>query len=342
MLRAAVEQFIDKEPQEIEDVAMSTLEGHQRGIMGSMTVDEIYKDRKKFSQKVYDQASSDLFNMGIQIISYTLKDIKDEDRYMVSLGMARTAEIQRDARIGEAQANTEAQIETALAEETRLASKLLNDTEIERYKRDFELKKAVYDTEVEMARAEAEMAYKLQESIVKQKIKEETMTTDIIERMKLIEVAEQEVARRQCELDAKIRRPAEAEKYRCEAMAVANKQKTTLEASGVAEGLMMKGESDSFSLEVTGKADAEVMAMKADAWKEYQKAAKLSLWLEALPKVAAEVAAPMSQVNGITMVGFPDSDQSLGPARLTGEVLEIMEKMPDAVSQFTGHKARVA
>jgi len=168
------------------------------------------------------------------------------------------------------------------------------------------------------------------------------MTTDIIERMKLIEVAEQEVARRQCELDAKIRRPAEAEKYRCEAMAVANKQKTTLEASGVAEGLMMKGESDSFSLEVTGKADAEVMAMKADAWKEYQKAAKLSLWLEALPKVAAEVAAPMSQVNGITMVGFPDSDQSLGPARLTGEVLEIMEKMPDAVSQFTGHKARVA
>merc|ERR1719400_76938 len=342
MLRAAVEQFIDKEPQEIEDVAMSTLEGHQRGIIGSMTVDEIYKDRKKFSQKVYDQASSDLFNMGIQIISYTLKDIKDEDRYMVSLGMARTAEIQRDARIGEAQANTEAQIETALAEETRLASKLLNDTEIEHYKRDYELKKAVYDTEVEMARAEAEMAYKLQESIVKQKIKEETMSTDIVERMKLIEVAEQEVARRQCELDAKIRKPAEAEKFRCETMATANKQKTTLEASGVAEGLMMKGESDSFSLEITGKADAEVMAMKADAWKEYQKAAKLSLWLEALPKVAAEVAAPISQVNGITMVGFPDSDQSLGPARLTGEVLEIMEKMPDAVTQFTGHKPRVS
>merc|ERR1719367_144792 len=342
MLRAAVEQFIDKEPQEIEDVAMSTLEGHQRGIMGSMTVDEIYKDRKKFSQKVYDQASQDLFNMGIQIISYTLKDIKDEDRYMVSLGMARTAEIQRDARIGEAQSNTEAQIETALAEETRIASKLINDTEVERYKRDFELKKAVYDTEVEMARAEAEMAYKLQESIVRQKIKEETMTTDIIERMKLIEVAEQEVARRQCELDAKIRKPAEAEKFRCETMAVANKQKTTLEASGVAESLMMKGESDSFSIEITGKASADVMALKADAWKEYQKAAKLSMWLEALPKVAAEVAAPISQVNGITMIGFPDSDQSLGPARLTGEVLEIMEKMPDAVTQFTGHKPRVA
>ena len=341
MLRAAVEQFIDKEAQEIEDVAMSTLEGHQRGIMGSMTVDEIYKDRKKFSQAVYDQASGDLFNMGIQIISYTLRDIKDEDRYMVSLGMARTAEIQRDARIGEAQSNTEAQIETAIAEETRIASKLLNDTEVERYKRDFELKKAVYDTEVEVARAEAEMAFKLQESIVKQKIKEETMTTDIIERMKLIEVAEQEVARRQCELDAKMRKPAEAEKFRCETMALANKQKTVLEASGVSESLMMKGESESFAIEVSGKANAEVMAMKADAWKEYQKAAKLSLWLDALPKIAAEVAAPISQVNGVTMIGFPDSDQVLGPARITGEVLDIMEQMPEAVVQFTGHRPKV-
>ena len=105
MLRAAVEQFVDKTDKEIEEVAMLTLEGHQRAIMGAMTVDEIFKDRKKFSAKVFDIASTDLFNMGIQVISYTLKDVKDEDQYMMSLGMARTAEIQRDARIGEAEAN---------------------------------------------------------------------------------------------------------------------------------------------------------------------------------------------------------------------------------------------
>ena len=118
MLRAAVEQFIDKNEQEIEDVAMCTLEGHQRAIMGMMTVDEIFKDRKKFSSKVFDMCSTDLFNMGIQVISYTLKDIKDEDQYMVSLGMARTAEIVRDARIGEAEASRDAQIAVAIAEET--------------------------------------------------------------------------------------------------------------------------------------------------------------------------------------------------------------------------------
>ena len=223
MLRAAVEQFIDKEQKDIEGVAMETLEGHQRAIMGAMTVDEIFKDRKKFSAQVFDIASTDLFNMGIQVISYTLKDIKDEDQYMVSLGMSRTAEIVRDARIGEAEASRDAQIAVAYAEEQRLASKLVNKCEVERAKRDFEVKKAAYDTEIETARAQAELAYKLQEAKVRQRIKEETMTTEIVERMKLIEVSEQEVARRQCELDAKIKKPAEAEKFKLEIMAEANK-----------------------------------------------------------------------------------------------------------------------
>lgn len=83
-----------------------------------------------------------------------------------------------------------------------------------RYKRDFELKKAVYDTEVEMARAEAEMAAKIQEAIIKQKIKEENMSVDIVERMKLIEVAEQEVSRRACELEAKVRKPSEGKCFK--------------------------------------------------------------------------------------------------------------------------------
>ena len=105
MLRAAVEQFIDKEQKDIEGVAMETLEGHQRAIMGAMTVDEIFKDRQKFSQQVFDCASTDLFNMGIQVISYTLREIKDEENYMESMGQARTAEVLRDARIGEAECN---------------------------------------------------------------------------------------------------------------------------------------------------------------------------------------------------------------------------------------------
>lgn len=342
MLRAAVEQFIDKDFQEIEDVAMETLEGHQRAIMGAMTVDEIFKDRKKFSSQVFDIASTDLFNMGIQVISYTLKDIKDEDQYMVSLGMARTAEIVRDARIGEAEANRDAQIEVAIAEEQRLAAKLVNKTEVERSKRDYEVKKAAYDTEVETVRAEAELAFKLQEAKVKQRIKEETMTTEIIERMKLIEVAEQEVSRKQCELVAKIKKPAEAEKHKLEVMAEATKQKTLSEASATSEAIALKGDAEAEAIEIRAKASAEVMAMKADAWKEYKKAAKVNMWMDALPSIAAEVAAPLSQTNKITMIGFTDQDESLGPAKLTNEVLNIMEKIPDSVTAMTGYKLKNA
>ncbi len=342
MLRAAVEQFIDRESVDIERVAMETLEGHQRAIMGAMTVDEIFKDRKKFSQKVFDIASTDLFNMGIQVISYTLKDIKDEEQYMVSLGMARTSEVQRDARIGEAEANRDSTIETAIAEEQRLAARLLNDIEIERYKRDFELKKATYDLEVEMARAEAELAFKLQESKVKQRIKEETMTTDIIERMKLIDVAEQEVARRHAELEAKIRKPAEAEKYRLEILAEANKQRTVLEALALSESVAMKGDAEAFAIEEKAKANATEMTLKAEAYREYHKAAKVAMWLEAIPKCAAEVAAPMSQVGRITMVGYTDGpDACLGPAKITGEVLHIMDKIPETVEQLTGHRIKI-
>ncbi|XP_059087192.1 flotillin-1-like [Tigriopus californicus] len=338
MLRAAIEQFIDKSDSDIEEIAMVTLEGHQRAIMGAMTVDEIFRDRKKFSQQVFDIASTDLFNMGIQVISYTLKDVKDEDQYMVSLGMARTSEIQRDARIGEAEANKDSQIETAIAEEQRLASKLINDAEIERYKRDFELKKAIYDIEVEMARAEAEMAFTLQESKVKQRIQEEAKTVDVIERMKLIEVAEQEVSRRYCELDSKIKKPADAEKMRLEILAHANHQRTLLEAAGQAEAIGLKGEADAFTLEAKAKAKAEEMAMKADAWKEYHKAAKVSLWLEALPAITAEVAAPLSQVNKVKMVADPNDKESLGPARLTNEVLRMVENIPSVVQEMTGHR----
>ena len=217
MLRAAVEQFIDKTDKEIQDIARATLEGHQRAIMGALTVDEIFKDRQKFSQQVFDCASTDLFNMGIQVISYTLREIKDEENYMESMGQARTAEVLRDARIGEAECNRDALIQTAVAEEGRMASKFVNDTEIELYKRNFEIKKAAYDMEVETARAQAELAFQLQvrdwgwrgwlvrqdsfqAAKVNQKIKEEKMNIDIVDRMKQIEIQENEIERRSKEL----------------------------------------------------------------------------------------------------------------------------------------------
>ncbi|GBO33423.1 Flotillin-1, partial [Araneus ventricosus] len=148
MLRSACEQFLGKTTKQIMNIAKETLEGHQRAIMCTMSVEEIYKDRKKFSKQVFEVASSDLINMGITVVSYTIKDINDDQGYLKSLGMARTAEVKRDARIGEAEARRDSQIKEALAEEERMAARYVNDTEIAKAQRDFELKKAAYDIEV--------------------------------------------------------------------------------------------------------------------------------------------------------------------------------------------------
>nr|CAH7763336.1 unnamed protein product [Callosobruchus chinensis] len=334
MLLNACEQFLGKKESEIQHIALVTLEGHQRAIMGSMTVEEIYKDRKKFSKQVFEVASSDLVNMGITVVSYTLKDIRDEEGYLKSLGMARTAEVKRDARIGEAEARADAQIKEALAEEQRMASVFVNDAEIAKARRDFELKKAAYDAEVQARNAEAEMAYELQAAKTRQRIKEEQMQIKVVERTQQIQVQEQEIARKERELEATIRRPAEAEKFRLEKIAEANHKRVLLEAEAEAEATRLKGEAEAFAIQAKAAAEAEQMAKKAEAWKEYKEAAMVDMFLDVIPKIAAEVAAPLSQAKKITMVSSGNAE--VGAAKLTGEVLDIVNRVPLLVKSMTG------
>ncbi|XP_071519695.1 flotillin-1 isoform X5 [Panulirus ornatus] len=334
MLLAACEQFLGKNETEIQQVALETLEGHQRAIMGSMSVEEIYKDRKKFNQNVFEVASSDLINMGITVLSYTLKDIHDDEGYLDALGMARTAEVKRDARIGEAEATKDAQIKEAIAEEERMASKYLNDTEIAKAQRDFELKKATYDMEVQAKATEAELAYELQAAKTRQKIKEEQMQIKVVERAQEILIQDQEIQRREKELEATVKQPADSEKFKLEKLAEAARNKTMLEAEAEAEALRVKGEAEAYAVEAKAKAEALIMQQKADAQKEYKEAAMLEMYLDTLPKVAAEVAAPLSQAKKLTMVSSGQSE--IGAAKLTGEVMEIIAHVPAMVKNMTG------
>jgi len=334
MLGFAAEQFGNKSTQEVLQICLETMEGHQRAIMGNMTVEEIYRDRKTFSTKVFEVASVDLHNMGISIISYTLKDVRDDTGYLASLGQARTAQVKRDALIGEAEAKRDATIAEAAAEEQRMEAKLKNDTEIARSKRDFELNKAIYDTEVNTAKAEAEMAYSLQAAKVQAKIKEEEMQVKVVERIQNISIQEQEILRKEKELDSKVKKPAEAEKYRLEKIADAEKQRIVLEAEAKAEAVTLRGEAEAYAIEVKAKAEAEQMAKKADAWKEYKEAALVDMMLKVLPQVAAEVSAPLASTDKITMVSTGDGP--IGASRVTDEVLSIMNSLPTMVQGMTG------
>ncbi|XP_063422386.1 flotillin-1-like isoform X1 [Mytilus trossulus] len=334
MLASACELFLGKSEAQIRNVAQETLEGHQRAIMGNMTVEEIYKDRKKFSKAVFEVASSDLVNMGIFVVSYTITDIRDSEGYLKSLGLARTAQVKRDARIGEAEARRDAGIKEAIAEEARMTARYANDVEIAKAQRDFELKKAHYDLEIQTKAATSELAYDLQAAKTKQAIKEEQMQIKVIERSQQIQLQEQEITRRERELEAQIRKPAEAEKFRLEKIAEANRKRIVLEAEAEAESIKLRGDAEAYSIEAKAKAEAEQMAKKADAWKDYQDAAMVDMILETLPKIAAEISAPLTNCKKITMVS--SGKGPVGASKVAGEVLDIMEKIPHVVESLTG------
>ena len=285
MLRSACQQFMGRSEQDIMNVVRETLEGHQRATMASFTVEAIYKDRKKFSKKVFEVASSDLIEMGFTVISYTLKDISDEEGYLKALGMARTAEVKRDARIGEAEAQRDSLIKEALAEEQKMASKYTNDAEIAKAQKDFEMKKAAYDYEVFTRKAESDLAFDLQSAKTKKYIKENQMEVLVVERTSEIEIQEQEIKRREKELEANVKKPAEAEAYKVAKLAEAYKLKLIAEAEAQAQAIKLRGDAEAFAIEARAKAEAEQMAKKANAYKEYENAAKIDMILETLPKV---------------------------------------------------------
>ena len=334
MVRSAAEIFGSKEEKEIAFIAQETLEGHQRAMMGNMTVEEIYRERKTFSNNVYETATKDFIKLGMTILSYTLKDVTDDVGYLKALGASRISQVQRDARIGEAEARRDAGMAEARAEMQTMEAKLSNDTGIAKAKRDFDLKKATYDVEVNTAKAEAEKAYELQAATTQQQIKEQQIQIQVVERQQQIEIQEQEMMRKEKALDSQIKKPAEAEKYRMEKIAEAERLKAVLEAEAEAEAMTLRGEAEAFAIEAKAKAEAEQMAKKADAWNEYGKAAIVDMMLQTLPKVASEIAAPLTRVNKITMVA--DANGEIGASRMTDEVLSIMTKIPEVIKNMTG------
>jgi len=328
LLDTALEQFLGKTSREIEDVILQTLEGHLRAILGTLTVEEIYQDRDRFAQLVREVASPDVGKMGIEILSFTIKDVYDRVEYLASLGKAQTAAVKRDADIGVAEANRDAGIKEAEAEKTHMDAKFEADTKIANSEREYKLQKAAFDQEVNTAKADAELAYELQAAKEKQAIRNEEIEIEIVERRKQIAIEEQEILRKEKELTSTIRLPAEAESYRVETLAQGKRTQTVEVARAEAEKTKAIGGAEATAIESVGKAEAERMRMKASAYKQYGDAAMMSLVLEALPQVAAEVAAPLGKVDEIVLLG--------GDNRATSEVTKLISQLPPAVQAITG------
>lgn len=318
----------------IQSCATQTLEGHQRAIMASLTVEEIYQDRLKFSTGVQKAAAEDLAGMGISIVSYTIKDVRDEVGYLKAIGECRTAEVVRDARIGEEEAKKRAEIEQFEAKMATMKEVFDKKTTEAEAERNFRIDNAGYNMEIQTKKAIEQLATPLQQAKTMQKITEEKLHVEVIEKAKDIGVMEQEVLRMDRELKASTEKAALAEKKRKEMLAEAKAFEVQKRAEGEATAIHIKGVAQAEAIAVKGQAEAEAMNKKALAYQGYKGAAMVDVVLSQLPQIAAEIATPLSHVEKLTMVAGENGE--VGAARLTGEVLDIMGSIPDTVQKLTG------
>lgn len=392
-LQAAAERFLGKEPSAIAKIALETVQGHLRGILGTLTVENIYMSRDQFAQKVQEISAGDLANMGLGIDSFTIRDIRDKHGYLEALGKPRIAEVKRAAAVAEAVATKEAAIASADAErETRErqaeAQRLAQEAEA---KRDAAVAEAQADrmrrqqeADAAARRASEIASYQAQQAIAEeqgtanQKRAEAEMAYELQKKTMEIQVQEQEIKRKEKELDATIRRQADAKRYEIETLASAERQRIETAASAersrlttVAEGEKARGlaaaevtqaqglaaaEADrarglaeaqirqaqglaeAEARKAQGLAEALAMEKKAEAWRKYGEAAVLQIVAPILPEIARAVAEPLSKIDRITLVNTGNGSGGDGVSRITGEVAKVIAQVPPVLESLTGMK----
>ncbi len=356
-IATAAEQFLGKSKGDRENEAREVLEGHLRSILGSMTVEEIYKNRDKFSQEVQRVASQDLAKMGLMIVSFTIKDVRDKNGYLDSLGKPRIAQVKRDADIATAEADKETRIKRAEADKDAKKAELERATEIAEAEKENQMKMADFRRDQDIAKARADQAYDLETARSKQDVTEQEMQIRIIERQKQIELEEKEILRREKQYDSEVKKKADADRYAVEQSAEANKRRQMAEADAnqyriesqakaeaekvrvdglaKAEAEKAKGETEAEIIRLKGLAEAEAKRKIAEAYDMYGQAAMLDMVLEMLPEYAKQVASPLGNIDKITVVDTGGNGSS-GANKVSAYATDLMATMQESLKASAG------
>ncbi|GGC84099.1 flotillin family protein [Enterococcus wangshanyuanii] len=346
-IATAAEQFLGKTREELENEAREVLEGHLRSILGSMTVEEIYQNRDKFSQSVQEVASVDLAKMGLIIVSFTIKEVRDKNGYLDSLGKPRIAQVKRDADIAEAEALKETRIKKAEAEKDSQQAELQRQTEIAEASKEKELKLATYKEAQDIAKAKADQAYNLETAKAQQEVVAQEMEIKVIERQKQIELEEKEIIRREKQYDSEVKKKADADRYAKEQEALAQKAREVAEAEAErfrvealaeaeANQTRLAGQAEAESILARGAAEAEAKQKIADAFKEYGEAAVLSMVMEMLPQLMKEAAQPLSNIDKISVVDTGGGGENAGANRITNYATNLLAGTQETLKETTG------
>jgi flotillin len=329
----AAEQFLGSGKEGIRDVASTILDGKMRAVIGTMTVEEIYRGRQDFADKVTQSVTIEFQEMGLSLISFALKELSDTQGYLDALGKPHIAAAKRDAAIAEAETEKEAVIKASQAHREGEIARLNADALIAKSQWENEAKKAESQVSVNQKKAQADFAYEIERFRLSQEIKREEGKVKLIEKEEAIKIEEMEIKRREKELDSSVIKPADARKYQIKAEAEAEEFRIQAEAKGKSEALKLEGNAEAERIRQKGLAEAEALMKRVQSWEKYNQAAILEMYLKNLPELAKAVADPLSKVDKIVLVG---GDKGTGATKITSQVADILAQMPDVVESLTG------
>jgi flotillin len=329
----AAEQFLGIGREGVRDVAVNVLEGRVREVIGTMTVEEIYRGRQDFSIKVIAAVREDFDRMGLVILSFSLKDISDTQGYIDALSKPQIAAAKRDAAIANAETEKEAVIKSSQARKEAEVARLQSEAQIAKAQWENEAKKAESQVLVNARKAQADFSYELERNRLNQEIRKEEARVKQVEKEEAIKIEQLEIARKEKELESTVRKPADARKYQIQAEAEAEEFRIAAEAKGKAEALKLEGLAQADQIRAKGVAEAEAMLKRAQAWEKYNQAAVIEMYMKALPELAKAVSEPLSKVDKIVVVG---GDKELGTTKVTAQVAQILAQLPEVVKSLTG------
>ncbi len=301
-IRTAAEQFLTKPPAEREALLRLVMEGHLRGIVGLLKVEEIVKEPEIVAGRVRDSVSDDVSKMGLEVVSFTIKKVIDENDYINNMGRPDIARVKREADIATAEAERDTAIRRAMA---------------------------MREAAVAQAAASSNQA--------QQKVVAEQVRIDQVQRQEQIKVQQLEVQRRVLELEATVTKPAEAEGQRMQVLAEGQRQKLSIEAAGQAEATRLQGTAEAEIVRAKGQAEADAMHQKAEAYQEYSQAAVLDKLITGMPEIVRALSQSLASVDKITIVSTGDG-KSPGVSQLTGEVAKMVAQVPELFETLTGQK----
>ena len=347
-ITTASEQFLTKTDQQREGLIRLVMEGHLRGIIGQLTVEEIVKQPEMVGDRMRGTCAGDMDKMGLEVISFTIKEVRDKNDYITNMGrpdVARikrdadvaTAEAERDTAIKRAQAMREAAIATTNADQERVLAETLSQAKQAEAQRDLEVKRATYLEGVKRQQAQADKSYEIQTNIMQQQVIAEQVKIQQIEKEQQIKVQDAEIQRRERELIATVLKGAEIERRRIETLAGAEKNRRIAEAEGRASAIRSEGEAEAEITFKKGDAEARAMNVKAEAYQEWNQAAVVDKIMTNMPEIVRALAAPLANIDKITIVSTGNGDAA-GMHKITGDMTAIAAQIPALFESLSGMK----